>query len=184
MARGRGRAIFVCQQCGAQSLKWMGRCPDCGEWNSMVETVESGESSPPLSTLSRSKPQRLSEIPSDGSQRVEVPMAEFSRVLGGGLVRGSAVLIAGDPGIGKSTLLLQVAGVLSEKLGTVLYVSGEESAPQIKLRAERLGISSEGLYLLAETDTDAIIDHVQGVDTGPLTPGGSNTPGRCPQHAS
>jgi DNA repair protein RadA/Sms len=163
MAGSRAKAIFVCQQCGAQSLKWVGRCPDCGEWNSMVETVESREGSPSSFSVPRSRPQLLSEIAADGLERIELPMAEFSRVLGGGLVRGSAVLIAGDPGIGKSTLLLQVAGVLSERLGKVLYVSGEESGPQIKLRAGRLGISSEGLYLLTETDMDVIIDHVHAL---------------------
>jgi len=163
MAGSRAKAIFVCQQCGAQSLKWVGRCPDCGEWNSMVETVESREGSPSLSTVPRSRPQLLSEIAADGLERIELPMAEFSRVLGGGLVRGSAVLIAGDPGMGKSTLLLQVAALLSERLGKVLYVSGEESGAQIKLRAGRLGISSEGLYLLTETDMDIIIDHVHAL---------------------
>lgn len=161
MAKGRTKAIYICQQCGAQSLKWVGRCPDCGEWNSMVETVESRGSSPPSSiTTPRAKPQRLSEVPAEGFQRLQVPMAEFSRVLGGGIVPGSTVLIAGDPGIGKSTLLLQVAAVLSETLGKVLYVSGEESAPQIKIRAERLGISTEDLYLLTETDMDVIVDHI------------------------
>jgi DNA repair protein RadA/Sms len=160
MAKRRAKAVHVCQQCGAQSLKWVGRCPDCGEWNSMVETVESRESSPLSSIVPLSKPQRLSEIPAEGFERIEVPMAEFSRVLGGGIVPGSMVLIAGDPGIGKSTLLLQVTGLLSETLGKVLYVSGEESAPQIKIRAERLGISSEDLYLLTETDMDIIMDHI------------------------
>ena len=161
MAKRRAKAIYVCQQCGAQSLRWVGRCPDCDEWNSMVETVESRESSPPSSIVPRSKPQRLTEIPAEGFRRLPVPMAEFSRVLGGGIVPGSTVLIAGDPGIGKSTLLLQVTAVLSEELGNVLYVSGEESAPQIKIRAERLGISTDGLYLLTETDMDAIMDHIQ-----------------------
>ena len=160
MARSRAKAIHVCQQCGAQSLKWVGRCPDCGEWNSMVETVESRESSPLSSLVPHGKPQRLSEVPAEGFERIEVPMAEFSRVLGGGIVPGSMVLIAGDPGIGKSTLLLQVTALLSETLGKVLYISGEESAPQIKIRAERLGITSDGLYLLTETDMDIIVDHI------------------------
>jgi DNA repair protein RadA/Sms len=161
MAKGRAKAIYVCQQCGAQSLKWVGRCPDCGEWNSMVETVESRDTSPPSSIRAHSKPQRLSELPSEGFQRVPVPMAEFSRVLGGGIVPGSMVLIAGDPGIGKSTLLLQVAGLVSESVGKVLYVSGEESAPQIKSRSRRLGVSAEQVYLLTETDLELIVDHIQ-----------------------
>jgi len=124
MAKGRARAMYVCQQCGSQSLKWVGRCPDCGEWNSMLETVESREGAPPPSILPRSRPQRLSEIPAEGFKRMEVSMGEFSRVLGGGIVPGSMVLIAGDPGIGKSTLLLQVTALLSETLGKVLYISG------------------------------------------------------------
>jgi DNA repair protein RadA/Sms len=160
MSKGRTKTVFVCQQCGAQSLKWVGRCPDCGEWNSMVETVESKESSPPLSILTGAKPQRLADVPSKGFKRMDVPMEEFSRVLGGGIVPGSLVLIAGDPGIGKSTLLLQVAGLVSRNTGRVLYVSGEESAPQIKNRAERLGIAADDLYLLTETDVDAIVDQV------------------------
>jgi DNA repair protein RadA/Sms len=164
MAKGRARTIYVCQQCGAQSLKWVGRCPDCGEWNSMVETVESREASPPSSVLPRTRPQRLSDVPSEAFKRIAVPIEEFSRVLGGGIVPGSVVLIAGDPGIGKSTLLLQVSSSVSQALGKVLYVSGEESAPQIKNRAERLGISADALYFLGETDVDAIIDHVQQME--------------------
>jgi DNA repair protein RadA/Sms len=163
MAKGRAKAVYVCQQCGAKSLKWVGRCPDCGEWNSMVETVESRKSSPLSSIVPRSEPQRLSEIPAEGFERISVPMTEFSRVLGGGIVPGSTVLIAGDPGIGKSTLLLQVTALLSETLGKVLYVSGEESAPQIKIRAERLGISADDLYLLTETDMDIIMDHIHEI---------------------
>ena len=160
MSKGRTKTVFVCQQCGAQSLKWVGRCPDCGEWNSMVETVESRESSPPLSILTSAKPQRLADVPSKGFQRMDVAMEEFGRVLGGGIVPGSLVLIAGDPGIGKSTLLLQVAGLVSRNTGRVLYVSGEESAAQIKNRAERLGIAADNLYLLTETDVDAIVDQI------------------------
>ncbi len=160
MAKGRAKAIYVCQQCGAQSLKWVGRCPDCGEWNSMVETVESRDTSPPSSVRPRGKPQRLADVPSEGFQRIPVPMPEFSRVLGGGIVPGSVVLIAGDPGIGKSTLLLQVAASVSGSVGKVLYVSGEESAPQIKNRSQRLGVSAEQVYLLTETDVDLIVDHI------------------------
>ncbi len=164
MAKGRAKTIYVCQQCGAQSLKWVGRCPDCGEWNSMVETVESREASPPSSVLPRARPQRLSDIPAEGFKRISVPMEEFSRVLGGGIVPGSVVLIAGDPGIGKSTLLLQVSALVSQTLGRVLYVSGEESAPQIKNRADRLGLSSGEFYLLSETDVDAILEHIHEME--------------------
>lgn len=164
MSKGRTKTIYVCQQCGAQSLKWVGRCPDCGEWNSMVETVESRESSPPLSMIPASKPLRLADVPSEGFQRIIVPMEEFNRVLGGGIVPGSLVLIAGDPGIGKSTLLLQMSSLVSEAVGRVLYVTGEESAPQIKNRAERLGIAADDLYLLTETDVDSIVEQIHQLD--------------------
>jgi len=140
----------------------MGRCPDCGEWNTMVETiVESRERSPLSYAVPLSKPQRLSEVTSDGLERVQVPMPEFCRVLGGGIVPGSLVLIGGDPGIGKSTLLLQVSALLTETLGKVLYVSGEESVQQIKMRAERLGIATDQLYLLTETNLNIILGHIQ-----------------------
>jgi len=164
MAKSRARTLYVCQQCGAQSLKWVGRCQDCGEWNSMVETVESREVSPPSSIVPHSKPQRLADVPTEGFHRIPIPMKEFSRVLGGGIVPGSMVLIAGDPGIGKSTLLLQVTAMAGESLGKVLYVSGEESAPQIKNRAQRLGLSTEQVYLLTETDVDLIIDHIHQLE--------------------
>ncbi len=158
----KARTQFVCQQCGSTSPKWMGRCPDCGEWNTMVETiVESRERSPLSYTLPRSKPQRLSEVTTDGLQRIQLPMPEFSRVLGGGIVPGSLVLIGGDPGIGKSTLLLQVSALLTETLGKVLYVSGEESVHQIKMRAQRLGIATDELYLLTETNLNMILEHIE-----------------------
>ena len=158
----KARTQFVCQQCGSTSPKWMGRCPDCGEWNTMVETiVESKERSPLSYTLPRSKPQRLSEVTTDGLQRIQLPMPEFSRVLGGGIVPGSLVLIGGDPGIGKSTLLLQVSALLTETLGKVLYVSGEESVHQIKMRAQRLGIATDKLYLLTETNLNMILEHIE-----------------------
>ena len=156
------RTQFVCQQCGSTSPKWMGRCPDCGEWNTLVETiVESKERSPLSYAAPRSKPQRLSEVTTDGLQRVPLPMPEFSRVLGGGIVPGSLVLIGGDPGIGKSTLLLQVSALLTETLGKMLYVSGEESVHQIKMRAQRLGIASDQLYLLTETNLNTILEHIE-----------------------
>jgi DNA repair protein RadA/Sms len=156
------RTQFVCQQCGSTSPKWMGRCPDCGEWNTLVETiVESKERSPLSYAVQRSKPQRLSEVTSDDLERVQLPMPEFSRVLGGGIVPGSLVLVGGDPGIGKSTLLLQVSALLTEALGKVLYVSGEESVQQIKMRAQRLGINTDWLYLLTETNLNIIVEHVQ-----------------------
>ena len=153
---------FVCQQCGSTSPKWMGRCPDCGEWNTLVETiVESKERSPLSYAAQRSKPQRLSEVADDDLERVQLPMPEFSRVLGGGIVPGSLVLVGGDPGIGKSTLLLQVAVLMTEVLGKVLYVSGEESVRQMKMRAGRLGITTDQLYLLTETNLNIIMEHIQ-----------------------
>ena len=110
-----------------------------------------------------SVPQRLSEISSDGIERLELPVEEFSRVLGGGMVPGSLVLVGGDPGIGKSTLLLEVATQVADRYGPTLYVSGEESARQIKMRADRLGINAHDLFLVTETNLDAILDHVQSV---------------------
>jgi DNA repair protein RadA/Sms len=143
----------------------MGKCPNCGEFNTMIEVVEEPEApaaARPASTV-RSKPQRLSEVSSDAGERYAVPVEELSRVLGGGLVPGSIVLVGGDPGIGKSTLLLQVAVLMDQAAGPVLYVSGEESERQIKMRAERLGLSSERLYLVTETELSAILAHVEAV---------------------
>jgi len=158
----KARTQFVCQQCGSTSPRWMGRCPDCGEWNTLVETiVESKERSPLSYAGPRSKPQRLSEVAADGLERVPLPMPEFSHVLGGGIVPGSMVLIGGDPGIGKSTLLLQVSALIAEALGKVLYISGEESVRQMKMRAERLGITTDQLYLLTETNLNIILGHIQ-----------------------
>ncbi|HUT18411.1 MAG TPA: DNA repair protein RadA [Anaerolineae bacterium] len=155
---------FVCQECGAVQPTWMGRCPDCWEWNTFVETmVESESRSPPSvgsDTVLRNPPRKLSEVRADELARIPVPLVEFSRVLGGGIVPGSLVLIGGDPGIGKSTLLLQVSALLAQNGGKILYVSGEESAQQIKMRAHRLSLAPEGLYVLTETNLHAIIEHM------------------------
>lgn len=157
------RTKWVCQQCGYVSTKWLGRCPDCQEWDSLVETIEERSTSA-LSSLAslapRSAPQRLHEITTENFKRLPVAMEELNRVLGGGIVPGSTVLISGDPGIGKSTLLLQLAALQAQTVGTVLYVSGEESVQQIKMRAERLGLVSDSLYLLTETNLDEIIAHI------------------------
>jgi len=143
----------------------MGRCPECGAWNSLIETVEERESqvgSPLLSSLGfTSEPQPLAKISADGFQRTMIPFTEFNRVMGGGIVPGSVTLVGGDPGIGKSTLLLQVAGLLTEQMGAILYVSGEESAQQIKLRADRLNLNSENLYILSETNLGLILNHLE-----------------------
>ncbi len=163
MPKSKTQTKWVCQQCGFVSAKAYGRCPECGEWNSMVETMEPRES-PSASSLAslapRSEPQRITDVVTEGFERVPVPMGELARVLGGGIVPGSLVLIGGEPGIGKSTLLLQMAAVLAQSVGTVLYVSGEESVQQMKMRAERLGLKPQSLYLLTETDLDQIIGHI------------------------
>ncbi len=162
MAKTKTHTQFVCQQCGSVQLKWLGRCPDCGEWNSFVEVIEerSGRKERSSGGEPHATPLRLSDILADRLDRIPMAMEEFSRVLGGGIVPGCLVLVSGDPGIGKSTLLMQVAMQVAEAHGPVLYVSGEESAQQVKMRAERLG-SGQQLYLLTETDLDEIVTHIQ-----------------------
>jgi DNA repair protein RadA/Sms len=151
---------YVCQQCGYESTGWLGKCPECGTWNSLVETVtESSKSSSKSSNkhqTSNAKIQKLSDIKSSATKRISTKISELDRVLGGGLVPGQVVLIAGEPGIGKSTLLLQ----LSDNLGNILYVCGEESANQIKVRADRLGVKKTGIQLLEDTDADSVCDVV------------------------
>jgi len=156
----KNRVIFACQKCGHQSAKWLGKCPDCGSWNSMVEelAVRGGGAAPQTETA---KPIRMSQVARDVEQRQSCGISELDRVLGGGLVSGSMVLIGGDPGIGKSTLLLQASAYLSRNAGSVLYVSAEESTQQIKLRAMRMGIDADELYLLAETGIERIIAQIQ-----------------------
>ena len=164
------RVRYVCQSCGATALKWAGQCKACGEWNTLTETVvesrkgHTGLLGPALS----SQPQSLPDIKADQSERLPVANGELSRVLGGGIVPGSVVLIGGDPGIGKSTLLLQASAQLAENNSggpdsgsAVLYVSGEESAHQIKLRADRLGLHQPGLYIVSEVLLDQIVAHIQ-----------------------
>lgn len=158
------RTKYVCQNCGRQSAAKMGRCPNCGEYNTMIAVIEEARQVNPArlgGADRRSQPQRLREVDLQEEPRLYVPMAEFSRVLGGGLVPGSLVLLGGEPGQGKSTLLLQVSAQLAQQHGTVLYVSGEESARQIKMRAERLRLEAEDLYLLTETNLGTIFEHVE-----------------------
>ena len=156
---------YICQQCGSAQTKWMGRCPDCGEWNTLVETVVEARSARnakmALSSMQQNQPRLLRDVAADGYERISLALEELDRVLGGGLVPGSLVLIGGDPGIGKSTLLLQAAAALASADKPVLYVSGEESAQQIKLRADRLGLTGEGLYTLTETNVEIILNHIQ-----------------------
>jgi len=152
----RTKSVYICQQCGNESPKWLGHCTCCDQWNTYVEfTVKAASAR----TSPASVPvQELSELPANSIPRIPLPMAEFNRVLGGGLVPGSMVLVAGDPGIGKSTLLLEVAGVIAGREEKVLYVSGEESVHQIKIRAGRLGVRGEGLYILPETELETIVE--------------------------
>lgn len=161
---------FVCQNCGTKSYKWQGKCNACGQWNTFVEeVVDTGKSEERGRKLSKSsetvKPVSLGEIDLDEGFRLKTQINEFDRVLGGGIVPGETVMIGGDPGIGKSTLLLQVVDRLSrtqkDGQGKCLYVTGEESAQQIKLRAERLGIRSNNLFIFAETDVFAILEQIE-----------------------
>lgn len=156
------KSSFVCQNCGYKSAKYLGRCPNCGEWSSFVEEVEVQEVKNQRVSMTgeRSKPLKLDEVELFDAPRIETDLDEFNRVLGGGVVPGSLVLIGGDPGIGKSTLLLQVSTQLASR-GRVLYVSGEESAQQIKLRAERLGDIDRDFYLYAETNMQSIRAEVE-----------------------
>jgi len=154
------RSSFVCQQCGYETPSWYGKCPNCDTWNSLVETVKepaaSSRSSAFRHPLTGAKPQKLSEVKHIEKNRLKSGFEEFDRVMGGGIVPGSVTLLAGDPGIGKSTLLLHVLA----KIGG-LYVSGEESAEQVKLRAKRLGIGGENISILAETNAEVIISSLE-----------------------
>ncbi len=169
----KARTVYICQECGRQSPKEMGRCPQCGEYNTMVgEIVEpksSAKKSTPRGLSGRSTPRKLSQITGDMEERMPLSIGEFARVLGGGIVHGSVVLIGGDPGIGKSTLLLQAAMALA-KNQKVLYVSGEESEHQIKMRAVRLTKGEkettplpDNLLLVTETNLEVILEHVDAV---------------------
>ncbi|HVO68888.1 MAG TPA: AAA family ATPase, partial [Aggregatilineaceae bacterium] len=162
----KSHIYYECQNCGRKSPRYMGKCPNCGEFNTMIEVIEEPEpakSAGRTATPARSKPQRLGEVSADADERYPVPVEELARVLGGGLVPGSVVLVGGDPGIGKSTLLLQVAALMDQIAGPVLYVSGEESERQIKMRAERLGLTPANLYLVTETEIGAILTHIEKV---------------------
>ncbi len=163
------RTKYICQQCGGEQSKWMGKCPDCGTWNTLEEVADLPQSSARRQSLNGNGtlaqgtrvPVALPQIKPLAQARISVGYPEMDRVLGGGLVAGSLTLIGGEPGIGKSTLLLQVSGSIAQDIGPVLYVSGEESIEQVKMRAERLEISGEQLYLLAAIELDVIIEAVQ-----------------------
>jgi DNA repair protein RadA/Sms len=156
---------YVCQQCGGQYPTGYGRCPGCGEWNSLVETLDRPASARTgfARVAASSPPVALAEVQSVGVHRLTLPLEEFNRVLGGGIVPGSLVLLGGEPGIGKSTLLLQVSNLAARHCGRVLYATGEESAEQVKLRADRLGAIAPDLLILAETDIDVISSYAQQV---------------------
>lgn len=164
MTIAKKKTTFVCQSCEYHSPKYLGRCPNCGSWSSFVEEVEVAEVKNERVSLTgeKTRPMKLDEVSSIQVARTKTNMEEFNRVLGGGVVPGSLVLIGGDPGIGKSTLLLQVSTQLST-IGTVLYVSGEESAQQIKLRAERLGDIDSEFYLYAETNMQSIRTEIEKI---------------------
>ena len=182
------KTLYICQQCGQQSVKWLGRCPGCGSWNTMVEElVEPASAGRPLETV---VPTALADVSIEDTARMRTGLGEFDRVLGGGIVAGSVTLVGGEPGIGKSTLLLSIAGSLAAAGQTVLYVSGEESLRQTKLRATRMGLSDSSIRLLAHTQLDvimeairrlspqvAIIDSIQVVETNAL----SSSPGSIGQ---
>ncbi len=165
MAKPKEKSVWFCTECGNDSPKWEGRCPVCGAWNSMVEekvkSTRQGATKSPLGRTPESVPRKVSEIETVAEPRIHMPSEELNRVLGGGLVPGSMVLIGGEPGIGKSTLVLQ--NILAIKSRRMLYVSGEESAMQIKLRADRLGRMSDNCYVVTETSLESIFAHIEKV---------------------
>lgn len=156
----KAKTLYVCNSCGAEYTKWYGRCTACGEWNSIEEHVQVKEV--PLATgqIRRGTVQKIKDINPSGQQRYHTGLKELDRVLGGGIVRGGLMLIGGDPGIGKSTLLLQICATLGED-HKILYVSGEESEGQIKLRADRLHVCSDNLYILCENDLDTVLQSLR-----------------------
>ena len=154
----KAKTVFVCKECGNESAKWMGKCPGCGTWNSMIEEVI--EKTSEAKIRKKVSPVLIKEVSTEEGERTASGSSELDRVLGGGIVKGSLVLCGGEPGIGKSTLLLQVAKFASGS-GKVLYVSGEESDKQIKIRAERLNAVSDNLYVLNETDLDSILSAIE-----------------------
>lgn len=172
MAKEKIKSVFFCGACGYESPKWLGNCPSCGEWNTFVEervriskgsrTSAGVSASKGRGLVKSSKPMRLSDIEVKEEMRIKMPSGEFNRVLGGGLVAGSLTLIGGEPGIGKSTLLLQ--NILSIRNRKILYISGEESMSQLKMRADRLGKVSDNTYILCETDMDSIFSQIEDIE--------------------
>ena len=155
MAKGKNN-VFFCQECGYESSKWVGQCPACKAWNTMVEEIVDKKSSVTHRQITEVQVAKLNDVQSSSEKRMDTHIEELNRVLGGGIVPGSLVLVGGDPGIGKSTLLLQTCKSLSDRKIAVLYISGEESLQQIKMRADRIGIFSDEMTLLCETNLDLI----------------------------
>lgn len=153
MAKGKN-SVFFCQNCGNESSKWMGQCPACKEWNTFVEETVSKSTGGKVRKIEILEPSKISEIETNEEERIKTGMQELDRVLGGGIVQGSLVLVGGDPGIGKSTLLLQVCQTLTTQKKSVLYISGEESLKQIKMRALRIGQFTDDLLILCETNLE------------------------------
>ena len=160
----KDKSVFVCQSCGAKSPKWLGRCSTCGEWNTLVEEADVEEAPSAEQAFAPAEPVLYKDVQNLLKPRARVRIEEFDNVLGGGVVLGSLVLIGGEPGIGKSTLLLQVSRDFAAEGAAVLYVSGEESLDQIKLRGERLGIGGGPLYLLAETSLERILAQAENLN--------------------
>ena len=157
----KNKTVFVCNNCGYESPKWMGKCPACNEWNSFFEekVVDSKGSKSSKANKERTKPVQLNNVEKKVDTRTSTGFSELDRVLGGGLVNGSLVLLGGEPGIGKSTLILQICEKIKTD-GKVLYVSGEESAEQVKLRADRLNVKNENLLFLSETDINNVEEEI------------------------
>lgn len=161
MAKTKSKTQYVCQSCGSVSAKWLGKCPDCLEWNTFQEEALLPKQTRVEGISSQSAPKPITEILSGDKERFDTGISELNRVLGGGLVKGSLTLISGDPGIGKSTLLLQCAHEIAKRYGTVLYVSGEESEEQIKIRGDRLSATAEKLFIVSETSMEVIEGHIR-----------------------
>lgn len=161
----KSKSSFVCQECGYETAKWFGKCPGCGQWNTLVEEIKKEViKSKRVGISSNNKPESILNIKSGEFDRYDTGINELNRVLGGGLVKGSLTLISGAPGIGKSTLLLQTANNIAQNVGKVLYVSGEESGEQIKIRGDRIGNVSKELYILSETNLELIEEHINDMD--------------------
>jgi DNA repair protein RadA/Sms len=159
---GKVRTIYICQSCGYQSSKWLGRCPECEQWSSLVEerSTAKGQRRESWNEMSATQPVAITEVKADEGERLPTGIEELDRVLGGGALPGMVVLVGGDPGIGKSTLLLQIAGNMSSAGHSVLYISGEESAKQTRLRADRVSALSNRLLILPETSLERILEHL------------------------